>query len=213
MPIQSLRQLIDIEYPELEPKMVDEVVKFYELLLEENVTQNLTRQTDPIVFLKENIGDAVALLRTFKVSKKVIDIGSGGGLPALLCAILDKKSFWVLTESEIRKAEFLRGVIIKLGLKNIKSCYSRGEEVVVAEAAVDITVRAVGPILKVLNLLKNCSTWNSLFLFKGPKWKEEWVAAKNQAKTQGVHLCGAHEYTASYLGQTKKRAIIHLKRR
>jgi len=104
------------------------------------------------------------------------DFGSGGGFPALVCAVLakerDHSTEFVLVESDQRKCEFLRTVIRNLSL-NARVMSARVEELDPLSADV-VTARALGS----LSMLLSCAerhmqpTGVALFL-KGQNYAEE----------------------------------------
>jgi 16S rRNA (guanine527-N7)-methyltransferase len=60
----------------------------------------------------------------------VFDLGSGGGLPALPCALDLPASSWVLIESQLRRADFLTSAVRRLGLEDrVEVLHARAEDV------------------------------------------------------------------------------------
>jgi 16S rRNA (guanine527-N7)-methyltransferase len=78
----------------------------------------------------------------------VVDLGSGGGLPALVLADWEPGRSFLLVESQQRRAAFLQEAITQLGIvSRVQVAHGRAEEVARAhlgEAAV-VTARAFGP--------------------------------------------------------------------
>lgn len=92
----------------------------YEALLRkwQNVQNLVSRETLPQLWDRHFI-DSLQVLSSLKVSDRLIlDIGSGGGFPALPLAIASKNlnRRFVLVEPTTRKVSFLRTVIRELGL-------------------------------------------------------------------------------------------------
>src|SRR4051812_41904286 len=79
------------------------LVSFYEILLKENEVQNLTRITSAEDFYFNNVLDVLELLSTQWITYPALDMGSGGGVPGLMAALIDPQE-WILAESEGRKA-------------------------------------------------------------------------------------------------------------
>ena len=78
----------------------------------------------------------------------VFDLGSGGGLPALPCALADPSRSWVLIESQLRRADFLVSACRRLGLTDrVEVLHARAEEVGrERRASADVvTARSFGP--------------------------------------------------------------------
>ena len=61
--------------------------------------------------LGEHIGEALAAAEYLQPRGRVLDFGSGGGLPAIPMAIVAPEAFFVLVEADQRKWAFLKHVI------------------------------------------------------------------------------------------------------
>ena len=78
----------------------------------------------------EHFPDAFALARKLEQPARVIDVGSGGGLPAIPLALLRPRLAITLVEPIAKKAAFLRTAIRELGLGDRVSVHvGRGEAV------------------------------------------------------------------------------------
>lgn len=104
-------------------------------------------------------------------TKTILDIGSGGGFPGLVLAIMCDAHIH-LVESDQRKSIFLRTVVRELGLtatihnERIELLHNVGADV--------ITARAVAPVAKLLDLLEKQFTSTNYCLFlKGARVDEE----------------------------------------
>jgi 16S rRNA (guanine527-N7)-methyltransferase len=122
---------------EFEPGDVDNLGRFLAILLETNKTTNLTAITDPAQAWVKHIFDALTLLPVLASiepaegakSLRIIDVGSGGGVPALPLAILLPDACFTLLEATGKKVDFLRATAAALGLKNIEVLQGRAETV------------------------------------------------------------------------------------
>jgi 16S rRNA (guanine527-N7)-methyltransferase len=102
--------------------------QYAELLLDWNRRVNLTgaRTLDQV---RAQIADADSLLAASWVSvNRVIDIGSGGGLPAIPLALARPDIQFTLLEANARKSAFLEHVAGTLGLRNVAVLSGRAEE-------------------------------------------------------------------------------------
>lgn len=100
---------------------------FYNILKEYNEKFNLTAITEEKeVYIKHFID---SLLGEKCISgKKMIDIGSGGGFPAIPIKILKDDVFLTLVEATGKKCEYLKILSEKLELKNVEVINARAEE-------------------------------------------------------------------------------------
>lgn len=203
----SLKALIQARLPLLGGTTVEQIVVFSRLLNEENERQNLTRLTSPPDFVDGHLEDVIQLLATGFVEYPALDMGSGGGVPGLLAALLGAGP-WILSDSEKRKAEFLETARSALGLSNVSVVADRAENYLVTRSCNSIVARAVGPMERIAGWLEKCSTWNTLVLLKGPKWEEEWKDLEQGRHRGRFRILGEHRYEVG--PEKKKRVIVRL---
>jgi 16S rRNA (guanine527-N7)-methyltransferase len=92
------------------------IERFVRLLLHWNQRINLTgaRSRDEVV--GEHLGDAFALARLAGDSANLVDVGSGGGLPAIPFGVLRPDVQLTLVEPRQKRVAFLRTAVRDLGL-------------------------------------------------------------------------------------------------
>jgi 16S rRNA (guanine527-N7)-methyltransferase len=120
---------------ELEALSIDEPTeaqlrRFLERLLETNRSFNLTAITDPVEAWTKHVLDSLTLLpdlRELAAGSRVIDVGSGGGLPALPLAIVLPALQFTLLEATAKKARFLENTARELSLSNVSVVCDRAE--------------------------------------------------------------------------------------
>jgi 16S rRNA (guanine527-N7)-methyltransferase len=111
------------------------------------------------------------------------DIGSGGGLPGVVVAILalggGRQTNVTMVESDKRKSVFLRTVIRELGLSSVKVINERIESAQIPISDI-ISARALAPLTDLFTLSQGFSDQNTTFLFqKGKNWTSEIEIAQN----------------------------------
>src|SRR3954470_21367928 len=99
-----------------EDDQVAALCTYGEALLRWNARINLTAARSIEVLVAEHFPDAFALARHLEEPARAIDVGSGGGLPALPLALLRPVLTLELCEPIAKKAAFLRTAIRELGL-------------------------------------------------------------------------------------------------
>lgn len=182
------------------------VLKFYELLLEENKVQNLTRLTSPEDFIEGHLLDVLELLKSDFLQYPAMDLGSGPGVPGLLASLIEAEAKpWVLCESEKSKALFLARVSSSLSLNHVQVHSGRAEDFLKTNKVGSVVCRAVGNVQKIYSWLRPCSTWNNLILFKGPSWEEEWKDAPRSAKLGDLKVKNTKKY---FVGAQKKERVL-----
>lgn len=110
-----------------------------------------------------------------------VDVGSGGGLPGLVSAILYRAYpvKWTLVESDKRKCAFLRTVVRELAL-NVHIAAERFEEISLVPPDI-LSARALADLNKLLDMTSAYHHSGCTFLFmKGRAWREELQVAEQR---------------------------------
>ncbi len=112
-----------------------------------------------------------------------LDIGSGGGFPALVLAAARPEISWTLVESDQRKSIFLRTSARKMGL-NLKVENLRIENLPTQSFEL-ITARALADLNQLFHWTVPFSAENTVFLFpKGKTWQNELTQAQKNWQMQ-----------------------------
>jgi 16S rRNA (guanine527-N7)-methyltransferase len=195
----------------LDEKQAEAAARFAHILHVENETQNLTRILGAREFVDGHLRDAVELLGSPTLGRRILDVGSGSGVPGLLAAALcaDSDRVWFLTDSEKSKADYLGRAARELGLQRVAVLGKRTEEVIDLVKPDTVIARAVGPVDRIAAWIWNCSTWNNLILFKSKGWEQEWKEAQTSRYGKKLTVIHTHEYSF----EDKKRLLISLKRK
>ena len=153
-------------------------LKEYEkLLFKWNAKINLVSRSTLDNFWNRHVLDSAQFLSS--VSEKAgkwVDLGSGGGLPGLVVAILSDEIEPVnklfLVEADVRKAVFLKTVCRELGLK-VEVYNNRIEELPSMSANI-VSARALAPLKTLCLYAKNHLEKDGVAVFaKGENWKAE----------------------------------------
>lgn len=161
------------------------IEKLYNLIIEKNKVVNLTRITSYQDFLTLHVEDS-RLGEEFLQGTNILDVGSGGGFPALMFAIdcPDKKI--TLVDSVNKKVMAVNDVIQNLGIKNSQAVHSRIEDLDKNKKYDCITARAVAPLNVLVELTLPYLKLNGrLVAFKASNSDEEIESAKNAIKVLG----------------------------
>ncbi len=111
-----------------------------------------------------------------------VDLGTGGGLPGLVCAILARDHMpdckFVLIESDQRKAAFLMTITRDLGLTQVQVLAQRIEAAAPQSAQI-VTARALAPLPQLFALVqRHIAPGGVALLPKGKSHAEELEAAR-----------------------------------
>ena len=108
------------------------LLAYIALLDKWNRTHNLTAIREPERMVTHHLLDALATLRHFPEAEtlRLIDVGSGGGLPGVPLAIARPQWRVTLLDSNRKKAAFLRQAAAELALANVAVAAMRAEDYV-----------------------------------------------------------------------------------
>ena len=157
----------------LSSPLVDRLTAFYDLLYRWNRTINLTALRDSDEAIDRLILEPVAAAKFLPPGGRLIDLGSGGGSPAIPLALALGPTEFVLVESRARKAAFLREALRVLAVVgDVRQC--RFEEVVnpLAGRFTLVSVRALKLGSSELMTLKGLlAIGGKLALFTSDTWE------------------------------------------
>ena len=112
------------------------------LLAKWNRTYNLTAIREPSRMVTHHVLDSLAVLPHLphRADVRLLDVGSGGGLPGIPIAIARKDWRVVLADPNHKKAAFLTQAGIELALPNVTAYASRVEDLPSSEAPFDVVI-------------------------------------------------------------------------
>lgn len=112
----------------LSDEALDKLLAFEQLLLKWNKTYNLTAIRDVQAVRTQHLLDSLSIL-PFIGSGRLLDVGSGGGLPGIPLAICRPDLDITLVDAVQKKVSFLQQACIELGLKNVHPIHARVEAI------------------------------------------------------------------------------------
>ena len=114
----------------LSKKQLEQLDKYYELLIEWNEKINLTRITEyEDVYLK-HFYDSLTIAKVVDLSIKetLCDVGTGAGFPGVVLKIVYPNLKITLVDSLQKRVNYLNEIVKELGLEDIHAIHSRGED-------------------------------------------------------------------------------------
>jgi len=186
---------------ELTKTFVEEILKF-------NKTHNIVgRLTESEINLLDVL-DCKSILPHTKTAKKVLDIGSGAGLPGLIIAIHQPQTEVTMSEKNKKKAYFIKKTIRTLQLTNAKILDEAITPKLITENKFDIiTARALASAFKIIKMSKHLLSKDGKFLLmKGAieKINEEVAQLENNTYSYTVHKTENTETNRHILEITQK---------
>ncbi|QXP86046.1 16S rRNA (guanine(527)-N(7))-methyltransferase RsmG [Methylococcus sp. Mc7] len=104
----------------------ERLLRFVELLRKWNRVYSLTAIEDPPEAVRLHLLDSLAVA-AFLHGERVLDVGTGPGLPGIPLAIVQPERRFVLLDCNAKKIRFVRQAVIELGLSNVVPVQSRIE--------------------------------------------------------------------------------------
>ena len=96
-----------------------QLLSYLGLLHKWNRSYNLTAVRDPEQMVSRHLLDSLSLSPLLK-GPRILDVGSGAGLPGLILAITHPNLQWVLLDSALKRTRFLIQAVHELGLGNVQ---------------------------------------------------------------------------------------------
>ena len=156
-----------------------------------NERLNLTRHTDVEKFVTRDVADAVAIAPHLARGERLLDVGTGGGVPGVILALLRPDLRVELVDSVAKKARAVGEIIRETGLA--LPVHEGAAQALVARRPSGpdrfdtLVIRAVAPLAKLLNWFEPiCGAYGRMLVVKGPRWEEERDDARFRGLTKRV---------------------------
>lgn len=151
----------------LDVKQQKSLLDYIALLQKWNRVYNLTAVRDPENMLYQHLLDSLAVLPWVE-SGRMIDVGTGGGLPGIPLAIAKPELQITLLDSNHKKTTFLRQARIELGLNNVSVECLRVDEYKPQELFNIVISRAFSDLSEFVGLAAHlCCPGGKLLAMKG----------------------------------------------
>ena len=174
-----------IELPE---PQIDTLQRYCGLLWQWNAKINLTRHTDYRKFAARDLVDSLAFAEFLLSGEKILDVGTGGGVPGVVLAIVRADLDVSLCESVAKKARAVGDIVDKLGLE-VPVFHGRVEDVLAQRKYDTLVVRAVARLRKLLYWLQpHWEAFDRMLVLKGPSWVEERGEARHHGLMRDLAL-------------------------
>ncbi|NLJ81089.1 MAG: 16S rRNA (guanine(527)-N(7))-methyltransferase RsmG [Firmicutes bacterium] len=114
---------------EIKPLALEKMLRFTNLLLEENKRQNLTGLVQPEeVAVKHFLDSLSCLLLPWQSELKCLDLGTGAGFPGIPLALARPRWTFLLVDSRAKRLQFLESALKELEIDNVEVLHSRAED-------------------------------------------------------------------------------------
>ncbi|KAA8735647.1 16S rRNA (guanine(527)-N(7))-methyltransferase RsmG [Acinetobacter qingfengensis] len=124
---QGLKQGVAELQLNLSELMLENLLKYQDALVLWNKAFNLTAIRDPKEMLVKHLLDSLSILPHLPTGR-LLDIGTGGGMPGIMIALCQPERECVLLDSNGKKIRFLKQFIADMKLSNVKAVQTRVED-------------------------------------------------------------------------------------
>lgn len=189
-------------------RQLEQLDLFAEMLFKWNKTYNLTAISAKEDVLTHHILDSLSVISLFKSEAmdgaRILDVGSGGGLPAIPLAIMCPSFSISMVDTVGKKAAFLTQCCVSLRLQNARAFHARVENLKGEKYDV-ITSRAFASLSLFTDLTKHLLKEDGCWLaLKGP-------GVSKEVMELSADICVVENFDVQvpYLGE--KRCLVKMK--
>lgn len=125
------------------------LLQFVRLLQKWNRAYNLTAVSGTEAIISRHIFDSLTAV-PYIGGRRVIDVGSGAGLPGIPLATVCRDKEFLLLDAKAKKTRFIQQSIIEIGLKNVQVHQQRVEQYVSPHGFDTVVSRAFASVEKLL---------------------------------------------------------------
>lgn len=126
---ERFNQLLVLNGLVLNDDQISKLIHYSELLLSYNKNINLISRKDEENLLERHIIPCLIFSTMFKdFGQLVLDIGTGGGLPGIVFAIINENSRIILIDSIKKKIEVVQKIVQTIGLDRTQAIWTRAED-------------------------------------------------------------------------------------
>lgn len=160
----------------LDPAAQAQLLAFLQLLAKWNKTYNLTAVRELDQMVPRHLLDSLAVLPHLH-GHRVLDVGSGAGLPGIPLALARPDLGFVLLDTNAKKTRFMTQALHELGLKNVEVVNAAVEKYQPAAPFDTVIARAFAAIPDMLGSCRHLCAPGGAFLAMKGVFPQEEIAA------------------------------------
>ena len=188
--LQSGIQQLELDIPAAQQQ---QLLNFIQLLQKWNKVYNLTSIREAHKMVDLHLLDSLVILPFFQQQTdihRVLDVGTGGGIPGIPLAICLPDIEFVLLDARSKKIRFLQTVIAQLGLTNVTAVHRRVEDYQTEEGDKfdRIISRAFDSLEDMLTLTRHlCAKQGKFLAMKGQLPEQEIAQLPEGFRIEQIH--------------------------
>lgn len=180
-----------------------QLLDYLALLQKWNKVHNLISRKESDNLVVRHLLDSLVALPYIKGSR-VVDVGSGAGLPGIPLAIACPQCHFTLLDCNSKKARFRNQAVIELGLRNVTVVDARAEEYRPEQGFDSVISRAFATIADMLAVAGHLAVPGGRFLALKGIYPEQELAEL----PDGYRLDVVHPLDVPFLGAERHLVIV-----
>lgn len=207
----SLQQAAEKLSLQIAPEVAAQLERYCHQLWTWNESVNLTRHTNFDLFARRDLLDSLKLAGHLVQGEEILDVGTGGGVPGLVLAILRPDLKVSLCDSIGKKAKVVQAIVDQLQLP-VAVYPTRVQDVLEDLRFSSLVSRATGSLRQLLSWVgDHWVHFDRLLAIKGPRWVEERGEARHRGLLGGIDLRCLESYRMP--GTESESVILSLSRK
>ena len=183
---KKLQQGLSALHIALDSSVRARLLQFLELLAHWNRAYNLTAVREIEQMLPRHLLDSLSVLPYLR-APRVLDIGTGAGLPGIPLALARPDLDFVLIDGNVKKIRFVTQAIHELGLKNVAAVHGAVEHYRPDAPFATLLARAVAAIPDMLRSCGHlCAPGGAILAMKGVFPREELTGVDAEFRVRDV---------------------------
>lgn len=186
-------------------EQAERMERYCHLLWGWNEKINLTRHTTFDLFAKRDLLDSLKLSEHLDSDQEILDVGTGGGVPGVVLAILRPDLRVSVCDSVGKKAKVVEEIVGRLELP--VAVYPHRVQLVLEDLRFhSLVTRASGSIVQLLTWVsQHWTQFDRLLAIKGPRWIQERGDARHRGLMAGIDLRCLETYN---MPETDSQSVI-----
>jgi 16S rRNA (guanine527-N7)-methyltransferase len=159
---------------------------FLAWVAEENARQNLVSPASlDVIWARHGVDSAQLLFHVEQLNGAWLDVGTGGGFPGMVVALLFDGPV-TMVEPRRKRADFLQSSVDRLGISGAKVRAQKVEQVTGRYAV--ISARAVASVEKLLQAAEHCATPETRWILPRGRIEDDQLATLQRDQSRVFHV-------------------------